>query len=406
MRKRVLVIDDDNRLYKQLLDTIKELKLDPDKISYSENFELESLQNIDILLINIDFVKDLSKFMEIVAEKNLEKIIFITNNLSEKKAHLAVLSGATVHYRFSTVMALIQKIYGKELHELKEQELSKVASQLNNTQICIYSPSGGTGKTTMAINMALELAMRNMKILLVDFSQIGDIRAKLNIIEQDKGLSRLLTEIEHKGSKAVEKFHVNTLNENIYRYGFMKNKHYVDILFSANFVNMEKMSVKDVEVIINQIEKLDYDVVIYDTSSEVSERNLALFDYVDKIIVLASPSIASGWKLLQTKDLFSNIGLNTKSSLLVNKYSKYAGFSCKELEVELQYPLAGIVKEYKDILYYENKSEPYILAEKRKFRKTIGEINKQLFGNLKATPANKKKTNRKFFLKGFAKNES
>ena len=65
--------------------------------------------------------------------------------------------------------------------------------------IAVYSPKGGTGKTTMTVHLAHELARKGDKVLVVDMAQFGNVASHhfrphgISIWDETGGIVRIAT---------------------------------------------------------------------------------------------------------------------------------------------------------------------------------------------------------------------
>ncbi|WP_084024373.1 tyrosine-protein kinase family protein [Vulcanibacillus modesticaldus] len=66
----------------------------------------------------------------------------------------------------------------------------------NQKTILVTSPQGGSGKSTIAVNMAIHYAKKNLKVLLIDLAIYGSIPSMLKIPIRGKGMSSLITALE------------------------------------------------------------------------------------------------------------------------------------------------------------------------------------------------------------------
>jgi signal recognition particle GTPase len=196
--RKILLLGNLNDVYERINNNYKEIGVLYD-IIYHENTSLdifesiEELDNSDKIVIHEEVYKDLLDDEKSLDKINDNQIIVITKNLNSIYSQNAILRNHKVHYINSPVSSLVNKIdniYSLERNS-KEQENIR-ASTKNNKKIAFISPVGGSGKTTISLNMAAIFAEKEKKVLLVDLSMFSDIAARLRI-EHKEGLSNVIS---------------------------------------------------------------------------------------------------------------------------------------------------------------------------------------------------------------------
>ncbi len=137
--------------------------------------------------------------------------------------------------------------------------------------ITITSVKGGTGKTTIALNLAYLLSKQNKKTILLDFDLYeGAVATTLNINHTQD---------------------IYTLNEDMMNNRFKEFKNYVteyneylDILTAPTDPrSVSKISAKFIDVLLTRLER-QYDVIIIDTNHILDKTNLIAKDHSAQIL--------------------------------------------------------------------------------------------------------------------------
>lgn len=209
-----------------------------------------------------------------------------------------------------------------------------------NKIILFYSPQGGTGKSTIAVNMAICLAKQGLKILLVDMAVYGSVISSLRIPQKgDIGLSSIITLLDLDIKTADTPRFMEVLKSSIVKIPQEAN---LDILPAANPIKMEAINESYANAIMNGLKNLNYDVIIIDTSSELSEKNIILLEKVNYTILPATQDISCGWKLVLFREIMERYMIEAdKFRIVINKCSKYSGFNNMEFENEIGYKIIG-----------------------------------------------------------------
>lgn len=340
-------------------------------VKWLSSFDIKALEDCSVLVMDINLVKKTKELKILLDKEGVGHTILISDKYHSKEMEIASMLGFTTHYIKNPTLSLIEKILGgrERISEANKATVIEKNRDKKAHYFCVYSPQGGTGKSTISTNLAIEYAKAKKRVLLVDFSQIGSINALFQVSSDGKGLSNLIDEVGETLSQIK-------VHEAIHRYE--KNNVVLDILFAASVIKMEKLKSIEVEKIVKQIRLMEYEVVIFDTTSEVCERTLSLMDMMDSILLVSTPDIMASWKMFQLKEIFKNIGVEGKCLLVLNKFSKYYGFSVPELINELQYPLLGTIRENKHVTLASNDGVPIAFSQGGRYNKELYTIANSL----------------------------
>ena len=137
--------------------------------------------------------------------------------------------------------------------------------------ITIASVRGGTGKTTIALNLAATYSQMNKKVLILDFDLFsGGVALSLNL-DIDTDLYKLAYDM------SVNEF--KDINDYILKYN-----EFIDIIPAPKYPRYaSKIETKYISSIIKKV-RPKYDIIIVDTNHYLDATNLILFDKSDTII--------------------------------------------------------------------------------------------------------------------------
>ncbi len=204
--------------------------------------------------------------------------------------------------------------------------------------VLFYSPQGGAGKSTLAVNTAIFNSLAGNKTLLIDMSMFGGIMATLRIPQKGGyGLSAIITLLELDIKSAKTGRFSDVVKGSIVKSDVIDN---LDVLISANPIKMDIVNEKHTKIIVDIMRSLDYDTIIVDSSSDLCERNIVLLDEADSIIIPVIQDMSCGWKMVLFKEVMERYSLDSKKiKLVVNKCSKFSGFNNMEFEREIGYKI-------------------------------------------------------------------
>ena len=193
------------------------------------------------------------------------------------------------------------------------QALSSVSAEDIPTQskiITVYSNKGGIGKTTIAINLALELAkVAKDKVALLDLNlQLGDVSTFLNlnpVFDVNYVLNKLVNNENTNLIKAFEKYKDTSLY----------------ILSDPNYIEQaESIKPQQIPALFEALRK-EFSYIIVDMSSNIDENSLKILDCSDWIMfttIVNIPAIRNAQRCL---NLFhSRRYPKEKVKIVVNRY--------------------------------------------------------------------------------------
>ena len=192
----------------------------------------------------------------------------------------------------------------------------KVGSQI----LTIHSPHGGSGVTTVAMNMALELRrLTNEEVVLVDFDlQGGETPVYLNfqpsynvldVCESIEGLDPVLL----KGSLHSHPSGLQILAP------------------PSNVEDSEAVGPEHVEKILNLLKDM-YRFVVVDTSSYLNEVTLVSLEHADKVYLVSDNMVPSVRACQRTLDTLDRLGIDFDNfRVVLNKPQPRSEITAKDM---------------------------------------------------------------------------
>ncbi|OGO77704.1 MAG: hypothetical protein A2Y23_08880 [Clostridiales bacterium GWB2_37_7] len=222
---------------------------------------LQHYNNTDMLLIdqkllseqiNIENIKSVMTLTEMVLENNIAAI-----------------------YKFQKADQ-IAKLLLEEADKFSCSNPNIVKCMNESKLICVYSPAGGAGKSTIAYNLAHQYAMHTQKVLFLSFEAFSSLYF-FERNESVRGLIFLLHLIKNRLPNLQLK--LNTIkavdvNTNIH---FMNRE--------SNILEYKDISMEDMGLLTDFLRKQSgYDVIILDMDSSISDMILGVFKHCDAIV--------------------------------------------------------------------------------------------------------------------------
>ncbi|MFZ4452909.1 AAA family ATPase [Salibacterium aidingense] len=318
----------------------------------------------DVALLSLDQLKNAAKDQEELIEAGFKKIILVTKGLDPfrsriplKEPYVEMMYERTPMRIIAERMVTFESSTSPRLYTNVHPENEKRETGRN---ILFYSAKGGVGKTTVCLNTAAQLAQKGYNILVVDFATFGSIGLQLQLPRQDRGLSDIIGALEQPTIGTEE------LNQTI-RSAVTSvdvHGHSMDILTAGSAMKMTSLDLKKTDAILEGIQDSSYDFILMDTSSDLTEKNIALMSFSTDIMFLTTTDLAANWALLAALDLVDTLNQPMQNRyLLLNHYQDALGFPVPELESILSMSISVVIPDkYEQIQGYANRG--ILIAEK------------------------------------------
>jgi len=224
----------------------------------------------------------------------------------------------------------------------------------NSRIITIYSNKGGIGKTTVATNLAVELAKTTRdKVALIDLNlQLGDISTFLNINPTfDVGyvINNLIAKKEEALMNAFEHYEGTSLY-------VLSDPAYIE--------QAESITPQQLEDLLNALKKL-FSYIVIDMSSNIDEISLKILDKSDIILfttIVNIPAIRNAQRCL---NLFKSRRYPAdKIKLIINRYMENDEITLEDIESTLA-----------EKIYWKVPNNYFSIMEAINRGVSVGEIN-------------------------------
>ena len=228
--------------------------------------------------------------------------------------------------------------------------LQKVSNEDSASQIItIYSNKGGIGKTTIATNLAIELAKTTHdKVALIDLNlQLGDISTFLNLnptFDVAYAVKNLIDKKDDSFLKVFERYN----NTSLY------------VLSDPNYIEQsESITPQEIENLLKVLKRI-FSYIIIDMSSNIDPNSLKILDKSDWILyttIVNIPAIRNAQRCL---NLFNSRRYpSNKVKILINRYMENDEIKVEDIESTLGEKIYWkIPNNYFSIMEAINKGMP------------------------------------------------
>ena len=224
------------------------------------------------------------------------------------------------------------------------------ASQ-HGTIVAIYSPKGGTGKTTIAVNMAAVLRRQGKAVALMDgVMQFGAVRHVLQV----PPTTRSFVDLPAAGAMKT------SINEVLW-----EGPAGVHVLLAPGRPEeSDLVQASDIATAMNLLAET-HDYVIVDTPSRLSEDALAILDAASLILIVVTYMSATVANARAAIDTFDALGYKGQKPILlvVNQSDTPGGMSRGGIEHALNLPILGeLPTDWKLVSESLNKQQPFAIS--------------------------------------------
>lgn len=311
MNRINLIIADTDQSY---LDSLANYMLN----NHSKWFQLSTFTNRDNLIKSLE------------TSTNMIDILLVNQSLySEdlplnKVTSILILSSGRVNEEFSD-LTIVNKYQPAEMlvsdilrnySEKNSDEVINMTGDKKTKVIGVYSPAGGVGKSSLAVNLSVQCASSGMAVFYLNLEDINSTHNYF-INENDQNFSNVLFYIKEKSKNLGMK--IDSLKS-----VDASNVNYFSVQDSV--FEIDEMLPEEINNLISELVKIShYDIIFIDMSCILNKRNMSVLKICDKFIyLLTSESVVLEKVKILEKDLeraLNNINYNIadKMVLVANK---------------------------------------------------------------------------------------
>ena len=261
--------------------------------------------------------------------------------------------------------ASIRQVYGRERDKLSRMapiaapSRPSAASGTDDREpglvVAVFSPKGGVGRTTIAVNTAVASAVDlARKVVLMDGSlQFGDVGVLLNLNPKNKSIADLVPELEAGEADSIDTFVINHSSG-------------IRVLLAPPSPEMaELITPVGIKRAIDAL-RMSHELVIIDCAATFSDTTLAILDSADVILTILSLEITSIKNMRLFLEVAEQLGYGTdKVRLVLNRADATLGIRVADVEQSIGRKIDHtIVSDGRSVVYALNRGVPFYLSNK------------------------------------------
>jgi pilus assembly protein CpaE len=220
--------------------------------------------------------------------------------------------------------------------------------------VAVFSPKGGVGRTTVAVNLAVAVAQLGKRVALVDASfQFGDVGVLLNLNPRNKSIADLSGELQADEVDTLDPFMVTHSSG-------------VRVLLAPPSPEQaELIGPAEVKRVIDRLRD-DHEIIVVDCPSSFNEPTLAVLDEADLILTLLTLEITSVKNMKLFLEVCDQLGYGpAKIRLVLNRADSTLGIRVADVEHSIGRKVDHtIVSDGRSVVYALNRGVPFFLSNR------------------------------------------
>ena len=371
---RVVIVDDipETREHlTKLLGFESDIEVVGTAASGSEALELSSrlAPNVVLMDINMPGMDGIATAEQLASRVPTAAIIMMSVQGEPDYLRRSMLAGAREFlvkpFSSDELVASIRKVHERErgrLGRIAEQpyggdgRTAPAATRQPGRVVAVFSPKGGVGRTTLAVNLAVAAAGElGKQVVLVDGSfQFGDVGVLLNLNPKNKSIADLIPEMSAGDPESLEQVIVNHSSG-------------VRVLLAPPSPEMAELITTN--YLKRVLEKLreGHDVVVVDAWPWFHETTLGLLDLADTILTVMTLEITNIKNIRLFLELVQQLGYPPeKVKLVLNRADSTLGIRVADVEQSIGRKIDHtVVSDGRSVVYALNRGVPFVLSNRQ-----------------------------------------
>jgi pilus assembly protein CpaE len=255
--------------------------------------------------------------------------------------------------------ASIRQVYSREREKAGRTAVREAARTQDPTVegqvVAVFSPKGGVGRTTIAVNLAVAAAAElGKKVTLVDGSfQFGDVAVLLNLNPKDKSMAELAPELEQGEDPESVETYTQTHSSGI------------QVLLAPPSPEMAELITPAGVKRVIEILRGHNELVVVDCAAWFNDTLLAILDQADVVLTILTLEITSIKNTRLFLEVAEQLGYSHKIRLVLNRADTTLGIRVADVEHSIGRKVDHtIVSDGRAVVYALNRGVPFVLSNR------------------------------------------
>ncbi len=221
--------------------------------------------------------------------------------------------------------------------------------------VAVFSPKGGVGRTTLAVNLAVAAATElGKRVVVMDGSfQFGDVGVLFNLNPKSNSIADLIPVIEQGEIDSIDTF------VQVHSSG-------VRVLLAPPSPEMAEMITTAGVKQVLEVLRHNYDLVVVDCTAFFNDTTLAILDAADIILTMLSLEITSIKNMRLFLEVAEQLGYESgKVRLVLNRADSTLGIRVTDVENSIGRKVdETIVSDGRSVVYALNRGIPFFVSNR------------------------------------------
>jgi len=231
------------------------------------------------------------------------------------------------------LLSSIRQAYELVLQRRAEMPKTAIAPQAESVRraeiVAVYSPKGGVGCTTVAINLAVALKTITDKptILLDADLRFGDVDTALNI-SSATSIGTLVSQLDEMDNQLLDR-------------SLIQHKSGVRVVVAPPHLDMaDAIRPEHLRKLLARLSELDEGYIIVDAWSTLDDCTLSILDKSQQLVVITTPQVTAMRDVHRFLEVLDLLGFSRQhTQLVLNNCYHRSDVNIKDLERALGFPI-------------------------------------------------------------------
>jgi pilus assembly protein CpaE len=255
--------------------------------------------------------------------------------------------------------ASIRQVYSREKEKVGRAIIREAARTQDPTVegqvVAVFSPKGGVGRTTIAVNLAVAAASElGKRVTLVDGSfQFGDVAVLLNLNPKGKSMAELAPELEQGGDPDSVETYTQAHSSGI------------RVLLAPPSPEMAELITPAGVKRVIEILRGHSELVVVDCAAWFNDTLLGILDLADVVLTVLTLEITSIKNTRLFLEVAEQLGYSHKIRLVLNRADTTLGIRVADVEHSIGRKVDHtIVSDGRAVVYALNRGVPFVLSNR------------------------------------------
>ncbi|HZM73337.1 MAG TPA: response regulator [Candidatus Polarisedimenticolia bacterium] len=374
---RTLIVDDipETRTHlAKLLSFESDIEVVGSASSGNEAIELAESLHPDVVLMDINMpdMDGIQATEQLSTRAPMSAVVMMSVQGEADYLRRSMLAGAREFlvkpFSSDELTGAIRQVYGRERDKMSRLTI-QTATQGGSTNgtvhaegdrepgrvIAVFSPKGGVGRTTIAVNLGVAAASSlGKKTVVMDASfQFGDVGVLLNLNPKNKSISEAITDLDHETPETMENWVIGHSSG-------------VKVLLAPPGPEQADLVTPQVVKRVIELLRASHDLVIVDCTTHFSDTTLSILDAADSILTVLSLEITSIKNMRLFLEVAEQLGYDrNKVRLVLNRADSTLGIRVADVESSIGRKIEHtIVSDGRSVVYALNRGIPFVISNR------------------------------------------